>query len=260
MQLIHDVKGISKIILIFLLLVAFALGALLSYVWTMGFYAPSEFHNPSRATIVLQDVTFDAQDASFVDVTVLNPSYSPSNALISRIEARTKDDGLLHDISVTSPQIPYLLGRGESQTFRCYWDWANYPGIKLPPSTGKNIEIHILLVDDMGEIAVVAKPFMSLSVTDASFNSAVSATSFNVTVQNLGTSVTYVNVTSITLDVAEDISATAITPSLPYGLAPGAPAVTFTVPWDWTAYRNQTVTITVRTRQGYIGQLTTTLP
>lgn len=260
MQLIHDVKGISKIILIFLLLVAFALGALLSYVWTMGFYAPSEFNLPSRATIVIEDVRFDEQDASYVNVTVLNPSYSPSDAVISGIEARTRDDGLLHTFEITSPQTPYTLERGKSQTFICPWIWAQYTGIKLPPSTGKSVEIHVILVDDLGEFALVAKPFVSLSVTDASFNETISPNSFNVTVQNLETSITYVNVTSISVDIAEDINASAITPSLPYGLAPGAPAVTFTVPWDWTAYSNQTITITVHTGQGYIGQLTTTLP
>jgi len=99
-----------------------------------------------------------------------------------------------------------------------------------------------------------------LSVTDASFNSNISLTSFNVTVQNIAASVTYVNVTSITVNVGENISTGAVTPSLPYGLAPGAPAVTFAVQWDWTTFRNQTVTITVHTRQGYIGQLTTTTP
>jgi len=260
MQLIRDIKGISKIILIFLLLVAFALGALLSYVWTMGFYAPSEYHNPSQPTIVIENVAFDPQDASFVNVTVLNPSYSPSNASIDRIEARTIDDGLLHEINVSSPPIPFILGRGKSQTFTCNWNWANYTDIKLPPSTGRNVEIHVILADNTGGFDLVAKPFVSLLVTDASFNETINPTVLNVTVQNLGTSATYVNVTSITLDIAQNISATAITPSLPYSLAPGSPAVTFTVPWDWTTSRNQTVTITVHTRQGYIGRLTTTTP
>jgi len=260
MQLIHDVKGTSKIILIFLLIVAFAVGALLSYVWTMGFYAPNEFHLPSRTTTVIESVAFNRQDASFVNVTVLNPSYSPSNVTISRIQARTLDDNILSEITVTSPQIPYTLRIGEVQTFRCNWNWANYTGIKLPPSSGKNVKIDIITTDGFGEIAFAAKPLVVLSVTDASFNSNISLTSFNVTVQNIAASVTYVNVTSITVNVGENISTGAVTPSLPYGLAPGASAVTFTVQWDWATFRNQTVTITVHTRQGYIGQLTTTTP
>jgi hypothetical protein len=224
----------------------------------MGFYAPSEFHLPQRPTIVLEDVAFDEQDASFINVTVLNPSYSPSDAVISRIEARTRDDGLLHTMDVTSPQTPYPLGRGKSQTFTCLWNWANYTGIRLPPSAGKNVEIHVILVDDMGEFAFAAKPFVSLSITGISFNSTINPDSFNVTVQNLETSVTYVNVTSISVNVAANITADMITPSLPFGLAPGDPAVTFTVAWNWTAYTNQTITISVHTRQGYIGQLTAT--
>jgi hypothetical protein len=260
MQLIHNVKGISKLILIFLLLVAFAFGALISYVWTMGFYAPFEFSLPSQPTIVIQNVAFNPQDASFVNVTLLNPSYSPSEAAVLLLEARTTDDGLRHAFDVTSPATPYVLGKGKTQTFTCYWNWANYSGIVLPPSAGKTVEIRVLSENDMGEYATVAKPFVSLSITDASFNSTVSLSSFNVTVQNLETSVTYANITSITVDVSENITADTITPSLPYGLAPGAPAVTFTVPWDWTSYRNQTVIITVHTRQGYIAYHTITLP
>jgi hypothetical protein len=259
MQLIHDVKGISKLILIFLLLVAFAFGALISYVWTMGFYAPFEFNLPSQPTIVIQNVAFNPQDASFVNVTLLNPSYSPSEAAILLIEARTLDDSLLHTFDTTSPATPYVLGTGKTQTFTCYWNWANYTGIELPPSAGKNVEIRVLLENDMGEYATVAKPFVSLSITNASFNSTISSNSFNVTVQNLETSETYVNITSITVDVAENITADTITPSLPYGLAPGAPAVTFTVPWNWTAYRNQTVTINVHTRQGYLAYHSVTI-
>jgi hypothetical protein len=260
MQLIHDVKGISKLILIFLLLGAFAFGALISYVWTMGFYAPAEFHLPGRPTIVIENVAFDEQDASFVNVTLLNPSYSPSEAAVLLIEARTTDDGLRHAFDVTSPATPYVLGRGKTQTFTCFWNWANYTGIVLPPSAGKNVEIRVLSENDMGEYATVAKPFVSLSITDPLFNSTISPNSFNVTVQNLETSVTYVNITSITVDLAQNITADTITPSLPYGLAPGAPAVTFTVPWNWTAYRNQTVTINVHTRQGYLAYHTVTIP
>jgi len=260
MQLIHDVKGISKLILIFLLLVAFAFGALISYVWTMGFYAPFEFSLPSQPTIVIQSVAFNPQDTSYVNVTVLNPSYSPSETAILLIEARTNDDGLRHAFDTTAPATPYLLGRGRTQTFYCYWNWANYTGIVLPPSEGKTVEIRVLSENDMGEYATVAKPFVSLSITDASFNSTVSLSSFSLTVQNPETSVTYVNITSITVDVSENITANTITPSLPYGMAPSAPAVTFTVPWDWTTYRNQTVIITVHTRQGYIAYHTITLP
>ena len=260
MQLIHNAKGISKLILIFLLLVAFAFGALISYVWTMGFYAPFEFSLPSQPTIVIQNVAFNPQDASFVNVTLLNPSYSPSEAAVLLLEARTTDDGLLHAFDVTSPATPYVLGKGKTQTFTCYWNWANYSGIVLPPSAGKTVEIRVLSENDMGEYATVAKPFVSLSITNPTFNSSISLNSFTLNVQNLGTSETYVNLTSITVDVSENITASAITPSLPYGLTQGAPAVTFTVPWDWAAFRNQTVTITVHTRQGYIVYDTVTLP
>lgn len=259
MKIARNVKGMSKIILLFLLLVFFAIGALISYVWTMGFYAPAEFNVPSRPTIVIQSVEFNPQFATFVTVNVLNPSYSPGDAVVSRIEARTLDDNIFKIFDQVSPPLPFSLGIGKSQGFTCQWNWANYTGIKLPPSNGKNVEIHVVLSDDMGEIAVVAKPFVSIQVANATFNTA-DMTKFDVSVQNLATSVTYINISSITVNVSGNISASAITPRLPYGMAPGAPAVTFTVPWNWASYRNQTVVITVNTDQAYIGQLTTKTP
>lgn len=78
MRLIHDIKGISKLVLILLRLIDFVLGALLSYIWTMGGYAPPEFHLPSQANVTIEKVELDVQNARFFNVTALNPSYSPS--------------------------------------------------------------------------------------------------------------------------------------------------------------------------------------
>ncbi len=256
MRLVHDVKGVSKLILIILLLISFVFGALLSYVWTMGFYAPSEFHLPKQPTIVIENVAFNEQDASFFNVTVLNPSYSPSDALISRIEARTTDDNRIHTMNVSAPPTPYTLKRGESQEFKCFWNWANYTGIKLP-FTDRPVEIRVFMEGNIGEIVVTKKPYVLLLISDVSFNSTISSNHFNITVRNMESSVTYVNVTSISVDVA-NITADMVTPhTLPYGLAPGDPAVTFTVAWNWTAYQNQSITIGVHTRQGYVHYLTT---
>jgi hypothetical protein len=221
----------------------------------MGFYAPSEFHLPQRPVILLENVTFDNQDASFVNVTVFNPSYSPSDAVITRMEARTTDDNIIHELNVTSPPIPYSLKRGENRTFVCQWNWANYTGIRLPP-TDSPVEIRVFSEDERGEILITKKPYVLLLITDIVFNS-IDPNHFNITVRNMETSVTYVNITSISVNVA-NITASMVTPALPYGLAPGDPAVTFTVAWNWTAYQNQTITIGVHTRQGYMHQRTTT--
>jgi len=40
--------------LIILLLLAFVVGATLSYVWTMGYYASSEFQLPEKTNITIE--------------------------------------------------------------------------------------------------------------------------------------------------------------------------------------------------------------
>lgn len=257
MRLIQNTKGISKPILILLLLISFIIGALFSYVYTMGLYASSEFKLPSRSIITIESVEFSDQDTSFFNVIVLNPSYSPTNVSITRIVVRTTDDNKIHEISDTSPLLPYLLKRGISQMFRCNWNWANYTGIKLP-YTGAPVEVFVFLEDKTGAVFEVRKPHVILVISEIKFNSTV-MNHFNITVENLQSSATYVNITSISLNVA-NITSDMVTPSLPYGLAPGDPPATFKVSWNWTDYQGESVTVGVHTLQGYMHRRTVTLP
>jgi len=250
MQLVHDVRGVSKLVLILLLLIDFVLGAILSYIWTMGFYAPQEFHLPKQANITIENVEFFAQNASFFDLTVLNPSYSNSSIKITKIAARTTDDNRVHVINVSSPPLPHTLERSASQTFRCNWNWANYTGIKLPYTTAP-VEILVFIEDGSGATFQDLRPVVNLLISEVNFNSSLSLTYFNVTVQNLESSATYVNITSISLDVA-NITRDMVTPSLPFGLAPGDPPATFRVSWNWTDFQGKEVTIGLRTLQGYL--------
>lgn len=258
MRLIQNTMGISKLILILLLLISFIIGALVSYVYTMGYYASSEFKLPSSSVITIESVEFPEQDTSFFNVTMLNPSYSPTSANITRIAARTTDDNRVHEISDTSPPLPYLLNRGVSQTFRCSWNWANYTGIKFP-YTGAPVEVFVFLEDKTGAVFEKPKPHVTLFITKIKFNSTVSVNYFNVTVENSQSSATYVNITSISVNVA-NITTDMVTPSLPYGIAPGDPPATFIVSWNWTDYQGESVTIGVHTLQGYMHQSTITIP
>jgi hypothetical protein len=258
MQLTRDVIGISKIILVLLLLVSFIVGGLFSYVYTMGHYAPSEFRIPEKPVMTIQNVEFSKQDAHFFDVTVLNPSYSPSEVNITRIEARTTDDNKVHVITNTVPPIPFVLQKGYSQTFRATWNWANYTGIKLP-YTDRPVEIRVFLQDGRGEIFELNRPLTRLIIAELSFNQSISVNHFNVTVQNLESSETYVNITAFVVEgnlVAKD----KVTPTLPYTLNPGDAPVQFQCFYSWTGLMGQSATVGVDTTQGYIAQRTLTLP
>ena len=258
MWLTHNVEGTSKTILILLLLISFILGALFSYVYTMGYYAPSEFRIPEKSFITIQNVEFSKQDTHFFDVTILNPSYSPSNVSITRIEARSTDDNIVHVITDTVPPIPYLLQKGHSQTFRATWNWANYTGIRLP-YTGRPVEIRVFLTDGRGGILELKKPLTRLIMTELGFNQSISVNHFNVTIQNLASSETHVNITTFVIE-GNRVPTDKVTPRLPYTLNPGDNPVQFQCFYNWTGLMGQGATIGVDTYEGYIAQETVPLP
>jgi len=240
MRLIQDLRSISRLLLIVLLLVAFVLGAVLSYMWTMSYYAPLEFQLPTNSTVTIESVQFSPQNASRFNLTILNPSFSPSSVNISRIAMLTADK-VAHDPSGMSPPLPHPLALGESQTFDCDWDWAQY--------TGQVIDVLAWVEDGSGATMEVEVPFVGLMISELEFDSAISVDRFNATVQNMEASVTHVNVTSISLDSIL-IPADKVVQGLPYALAAGE-SVKFTCLFNWTDYQGEIVTVTVETLQGY---------
>jgi hypothetical protein len=258
MRLLRDATGISKIFLILLLVIAFIAGALFSYIYTMGYYAPFEFLLPDKPVFTIQSAEFSKRDTSFFDVTVVNPSYSQSEVNITRIEARTTDDNRIHAITSTVPQLHFLLPQGRSQTFRAYWSWANYTGIKLPYADVP-VEIRVFLQDGRGEVFELRRPATNLVISEFKFNQSISVNHFNVTVQNPATSETYVNITALTIE-GNFVPTDKVSPGLPYTLKPGDDPVRFECFYNWTKFMNRNATVTVRTHQGYVAQHTALLP
>jgi len=241
MPLAQNVKGISKLAMILLLLISFLLGTILSYIWTMGFYASPEFHLPSQTNLTIENVRFPAEDATFFDVTMLNPSYSPSNATIERIKVSTSDDKT-HNIALTSPTLPLTLAPGKIQTIRSFWNWANY--------TGQTVDVYAVIAQGSGPAFQVKTAFMNFSITSVNLDPSVSANYFNITIQNAG-SPTFVNISKILVNGAEVLTEPALTE--PYGLsnASGVTPVTFMLKRNWVDLQAQDVTVAVQTLQGY---------
>jgi len=246
MKLIRNVVGISNLILILLLLVAAIFGAVLSYMWTMGGYVSLELQLPEAPTVVVTNVTFNPQIPVLFNLTLLNPSLSPFSVSVTKVMVST-EDGVLYDNIMTNP-ILGKLSKGESKTFACFWDWTNY--------TGENANIHVFVADGSGATFQTKTPLVELTITEAVFNSTISVTNFNVTIQNSASSLTYVNITEITVDLGV---AKNVTPSLPYTLQPKA-SVAFSCYLNWTDYQGKEVTVNVETSQGYVADHTQTTP
>ena len=245
--LIRSVRALSRFSLTLLLLVAMIIGALLSYLWVAGYYVSLGIRVPETVTITITNATFPTQDTTFFNVTLLTPSFSPSETKVTQIAALT-EDGVLHNVAKVDPPLPHQLPKSVSQTFKCLWNWANY--------TGENIKIIAFIAEGSGATFQAKTPLVKLTITDVRFNSTISLTQFNMTVRSSKLSETYINITKITVNME---TLKNVTPSLPYALRPNA-SVAFMCMWNWTNYRGKNATIAVHTRQGYAAYHTQAIP
>jgi len=246
-QLTQNIKGFSKLAVILLILISFLLGAILSYIWTMGYYAPNEFNLPNQTSVTIEGMpAFFAENATYFNITVLNPSYSPTEAKIELIKAIT-GDGKVHIIDSTSPPLPLTLAPGKSQIIQSFWNWGNY--------TGQTIDVYVLIADGSGPAVQVKTAFMNLTVSSVILEPAVTSSRFNVTVESMSSPVS-VDISNIFVNGVE---ITGVTPTLPYSLSPNT-AATFTLNRDWKNLQNQPVSVMVQTKQGYVAYGSTVGP
>lgn len=245
LKLIKNVKALSRLSIIILLIASLIVGALLSYLWVMGYYLTLGIKVPENTTLSMSNVVFTPQNTSYFNVTFFNPSYSPSAANLARIVVRTEDDKT-HFVDETSPELPYVIPRAQNITFQCMWDWAN--------RTDQYLGIMAFISDGSGPTREVKIPFVGLKITEARFNSSISVSYFNLTVQNSQDSTTYINISQIVLPTGT-LSPNQTTPNLPQRLEKNQ-TQDFKINWDWTNYLNKSITITVRTVQGYTADYT----
>jgi hypothetical protein len=244
-RLAKNVHAISRLVFILSLVIAFLIGALLSYIFTMGFYAPNEFNLPSKASLTIERVQFFSQSTDFFNVTVLNPSYSPSDATVEQIKVAT-NDGIIHLANSTLPALPQVVASGKTQTFKSFWNWANY--------TGQTVDV-ILIIDQGSGPAVEAETgFMNLTITSIAFEPSVTVTRFNVTVASMSSPIS-VDINRILING----QAYNTTPTLPYMLKSNGSS-TFTLYRNWTDVQGKPVSIAVQTEQGYAAYKTAIAP
>jgi hypothetical protein len=238
MWLIYDMKGISKIVLILFLLCSFIVGALLSYIWTMGYYAPQEFHLPSQSHVTIENVEFNPENVTFVNVTILNPSYSSSNVRIDQILALTKNNNVISP-NVTIPSLPFELTGGSSQVFRVY--------LNLSSHFGQIVNVIALIADGSGATFRIETPsFANLTIASVDFYPEVGVNSFDITVISTQ-SESPVDVKTIKVNEAEVAT---VEPNLPYRLDPYT-SVTFRLEYNWSDLQGKIVTVELDTLQGY---------
>ncbi len=246
-------EGIGKVTLTLLLVASLLVGAFLSCLWVMGYYLALGLAIPERPLIAISDASLSPQNPTYINISLINPSFSPEDARVTGISILT-EDGTTHNLDSVEPYIPsegYAIKVGESETFKCYWSWANY--------SGEAVKVLVFISDGSGATFQLTLPLTKLEVTEFSLEPNI--TSYvNITILNSEDSATYVNLTEITIIIeGEAIRLNNTNPSLPNSLKPGEPQ-RFQCIWRWSRYQGKEVTVAVRTMQGYTAKYETVIP
>jgi len=246
-------ERIGKVTFALLLVASLIVGAFLSYLWVMGYYLALGLAIPKRTLIAISDVSLSPQNPTYINVSLINPSFSPKDAKVVGISILT-EDGIIHNVDSMEPYIPsegYTIRVGENETFKCYWSWADH--------SGETVKVLVFISDGSGATFQLALPLIKLEVTEFSLEPNV--TSYvNITILNSKNSATYVNLTGITIIIeGEATRLTNTNPSLPKSLKPGE-SQRFRCIWRWARYQGKEVTVTVRTMQGYTAKYETVMP
>jgi hypothetical protein len=238
-KLLKHAKALSRLSLILLLLGAAVLGATFSYLWVMG-----TFYNIPLETVSLSitDVEFPVTNATRFNVTVLNPSYSPKDAVITEIRFTVEDNATFYGVMSTEPKLPFTLKRGTSQTFICTSYWGGF--------AGKTITVHVMVEGASGPNFAYQTPTVKMAV-EPIFNPYLTVEHFNVTVKNSKESVINLTISDIMVNRIT-VEPENITPSLPQVLPPNG-SITFFCNWNWRDLGGQNATVIIRTQERYEG-------
>ena len=250
MKIARNLKAISKLLLILLLLLAMIIGSIFSYLLLAGYYINLDIKVPENTTLSVVDVSLNMQNAETFNITILNPTYSPTEAKITEISVATEDQ--VHTIMNVNPELPHELDKGQEETFVCHWNWGDY--------AGETLKVIIIVEDGSGAVYEIETAAVGLEISSAIFTT-TDTQHFNVTIKNPATSASDLNVTKITVTMENgtDVNIRETTPSIPKTLLIDT-STTFVCSWNWKYYRGMNATINVYTAQGYAFHRTETTP
>ncbi len=171
MHMRKEVKAISTLFAILLILLSAIIGALIAYMWTM---APFYLEPQNSLDVIVTGANFPVNDANHFNVTVLNPSHSSFSANITTIYITAAGTNA-SSITDSTPELPFVLAVGTSQTITCSLQWG--------AMAGSLISVHVLTANNTETALSVQTQQVTLGVA-TNFNASQSDAYFNVTVTN----------------------------------------------------------------------------
>jgi hypothetical protein len=244
----NNIKAVSTFAIILLMIISAIIGGLLSYMFTIAFF----MRIPEETTVTITGVYFDRENARSFKISVLNPSYSPTNATITRIALSLKGGSQLYDIVETEPPIEngIVIPKSESLNITCFRaqkDGANVPLGRLAGEfAGENITVHVFSPDSPAANIETSLPFVKLYITDTDFDPQVSFNRFNITIMNDVNSEINLTINEI---IVGGIDLDDMSPRLPTVIANGT-YVHFNCTGSW--HNLIKTTLSVSTEEGYI--------
>jgi hypothetical protein len=241
MRMKIDKKAISIFILIILMLLSAVFGAIIAYLGVISNY----YNMPENTTfLIVEDAVFPLYNATYFNVTILNPSNSASDINITAIRVSVEGQNAVYDVNTTEPALS-AIRRGTRQTFKCKQNWSNFAGqmVRIEPiSTNASIESKSF-----------PTPNVKLKITPI-FNPTASIAYFNITMENPAESLINLTISDAQLFLIP--LKTNMTPTLPYVLVNGT-TKSFRCDYNWETLKGQNATITVKTSEGYEAVYTT---
>jgi len=183
---------------------------------------------------------FDVSESiEYFNLTVENSAESIINLTISEI---TMQNFLLN----TTPTVPYVLSLGQTEIFRCEINWEELMGV--------NVTIIVKTTEGYESVNVTNElPSAILSVDEIKFDYA-DTTYFNLTIGGSEYSTAAATINKVNLTLADGTTITLNTTPpvniIPIPILPNQ-SLTIKCLWDWNMFRNETITATVYTQQGF---------
>jgi hypothetical protein len=247
-------KALSSLAIILLLLIFAIIGGLISYLWVTGYYISLKQKIPSEDIAVITNLSFNPQNATAFNATVLNPSYSPRPSInVTGIAITGESEDTLNYVA-TTPSLPFSLSRGTNQTFTCTSNWAGY--------VNQTVTVYAFVQSGSGSTSATKLPYTALNVTAVDFNSTLGVSNFTITLRNNPLSATYLNITGISLSFTPPVNFTNLwQPSLPFTLSPNG-SETFLCNYNWLTESavGGNYTLSVQTKQGYVATYPASIP
>lgn len=195
----------------------------------------------NSAMLVVENVVFPISNATYFNITLLNPSNSILDVNVTAVQLIVQGTGETYNITATEPSLPFQLKRGTEQTFKCKRNWSDL--------AGETVKIEPVAENALVTSYQCSLPNVRLKVTpnfEDQFSQSVEY--FNLTIENLQPN-PLINLTISKIHVFGELINNTL-PMLPYILRPNENK-TFMCLRNWEDLKWFNVSIRVETIEGY---------